>query len=134
LLLPVAWLASTRDEVRRYSLGFLAVTLAGFACFCLFPVLGPRPLDAPLAGMYGCLICIDLPLNTFPSMHMAMASYSAAVAVQLYRGRFRAAWAGAMWIWVLLIGYSALATKQHYLVDLPSGILLGWVVQRWAWS
>jgi membrane-associated phospholipid phosphatase len=83
--------------------------------------------------MYGLLTRVDLPLNTFPSMHMAVATYCACVAIRLTRGRLRRILAVALPIWVVLIAYSALATKQHYLVDLPAGIFLGWAAQWFAW-
>lgn len=132
-LLPAALLATTRDQVRRFAIGFTAFTLVGFSCFILWPVRGPRPAITPSSGMFGLLTRVDLPLNTFPSMHMAVATYCACVAIQLSRGRCRRILLVALPIWVLLIGYAALATKQHYLVDLPAGILLGWVAQFLAW-
>ena len=83
--------------------------------------------------MFGLLTRVDTPLNTFPSMHMAVATYSACVAVHLAQGRCKSVLVIAMPIWVLLIAYSALATKQHYAVDLAPGVLLGWLSQRLAW-
>jgi membrane-associated phospholipid phosphatase len=133
LLLPLPFLAATRDEMRRYGIGFGLVMLLAFGCFIAFPVLGPRTASAPATGMYGWLISLDLPLNTFPSLHMAVATYSAAVAVQVTRGRRRRALATLLPPWIILIGYSTLATKQHYAIDLLPGILLGWIAQRAAW-
>jgi membrane-associated phospholipid phosphatase len=134
LMLPALLLATTRDQVRRYGFGFAALTLVGFACFILWPVRGPRPHFAPDTGMYGLLTRIDLPLNSFPSMHVAIATYSACFAIHLTQGRLKRILMVALPIWVLLIAYSALATKQHYLVDLPPGALLGWAAHRLAWQ
>jgi membrane-associated phospholipid phosphatase len=109
-------------------------TLIGFGCFIVWPVRGPRPSFAPGSwGMYGLLTRVDTPLNTFPSMHMAIATYCACVAIELSHGRWRRILAVALPIWVLLIAYSALATKQHYAVDLPLGMLLGLAAERLAW-
>ena len=43
LLLPVAWLCETTDQLRRYAIGFLILSSIGFLCFLLWPVAGPRP-------------------------------------------------------------------------------------------
>jgi membrane-associated phospholipid phosphatase len=127
-LLPFGLLAVNCDEIRRYAVGFTLLTAASFACFCCCPVLGPRPAGTPISGMYGALVHLDLPLNSFPSLHMAVATYAACVA-----RRFFPSLAIALTLWVLLIGYSTLALKQHYLVDLPPGIVLGWLAYRFAW-
>jgi len=133
LMLPVAFLAGTRDELRRFALGLLGFTLASFACFIVLPVCGPRLASCPTAGMYGFLVRNDLPFNTFPSLHMAAAAYFCCVAIQLTSGRLRRICIVVFPIWVLLIACSTMATKQHYFVDIPSGVLLGWIAQRVAW-
>lgn len=126
LLFPTAWLALTRDDLRRYAAGFVAVSLVSFAFFLAWPVHGPRPDDAPLVGIYGLLITLDSPLNSFPSLHMSLATYAACFAVSVLHGRagrIAAALLGAAW--VLLIGYATVATKQHYAVDAAAGVALG---------
>jgi membrane-associated phospholipid phosphatase len=136
LLLPLAWLAPTRHDLRRYTVGFAWLMIAGFAFFLFLPVVGPRPVDAPAAGgggMYLLLTRYDSPLNSFPSLHMALATYSAAVAISFTEGRVRRGLRVVLPIWIGLIAFSTLATKQHYLVDLPPGILLGWLAHRFAW-
>jgi membrane-associated phospholipid phosphatase len=134
LMAPAIWLATTRDEIKRYAIGFAAITMVGFSFFILWPVRCPRPDSTPAAGLYALQMRVDSPLNAFPSMHMAIAAYSACVAIGLSRGRCKRILAAGLPIWVLLIAYSALATKQHYLVDLPPGILLGWGAHRLAFK
>ena len=133
LLLPAAWLCGTADQLRRYAIGFALLMLAGFTCFLLWPIAGPRPEDMSNDSMYRLLVRYDTTLNSFPSLHMALATYSACIAVAVTSGSLRRLLAALLPVWVALIGYATLATKQHYWVDLPPGILLGWLAQLLAW-
>jgi membrane-associated phospholipid phosphatase len=135
LLMPaVAWLTDSSEALRRYARGFLAVCAAGFAVFLVFPVAGPRPPLASAEGLYGLLVRYDSPLNSFPSLHVALATYS------LLFGEYLLAAAGrpapglllAATTWTAAIAYSTLATRQHYAIDLPAGMLLALVAHRWA--
>jgi membrane-associated phospholipid phosphatase len=83
--------------------------------------------------MYGVLVRYDTTLNSFPSLHLALATYSARVAAAVTLGSLRRWLLICLPLWVALIGYSALATKQHYWIDLPPGIILGYLAQYVAW-
>ena len=136
LLMPaVAWMADSAESLRRYARGFVALAAAGFAVFLAFPVAGPRPV-ASEAGLYGLLVRYDAPLNSFPSLHVALAAYSLLFAQHLLAGAAPATrgllWPGAGW--TAAIAYATLATKQHYAVDLPPGLLLALVAHRWAFT
>jgi membrane-associated phospholipid phosphatase len=133
LMVPVALLARTRDQLRAFAIGLLGFALVSFAIFILLPVRGPRLADCPTTGMYGMLIQIDLPLNTFPSLHMAAAAYFSCVAIRLTGGRLRQICTVVIPIWVIIIAYSTLATKQHYAVDVPSGVAIGLAAYWVAW-
>jgi membrane-associated phospholipid phosphatase len=137
LLMPaVAWMADSAESLRRYARGFLLLAAAGFAVFLAFPVAGPRPALAAEAGLYGLLVRYDAPLNSFPSLHVALAAYSLLFAHHLLAGADpsarRLVWPGAGW--TAAIAYSTLATKQHYAVDLPAGLLLALFAHRWAFA
>jgi membrane-associated phospholipid phosphatase len=133
LLLPAAWLCETADQLRRYSIGFAILMLTGFTCFLLWPVSGPRPPEMPNDPMYRVLVRYDTTLNSFPSLHMALAAYSGCVAVAVTSGSLRRLLIILLPPWVALIGYATLATKQHYWVDLPPGVALGGLAQYLAW-
>jgi hypothetical protein len=133
LLLPVAWLCESTDQLRRYAIGFLILSSIGFLCFLLWPVAGPRPPELDTGWMYGLLVRYDTALNSFPSLHIALATYSASVGIAVSSGGLRRIMCFALPAWVALIGYSTLATKQHYVVDLPPGVALGWLAQLIAW-
>jgi membrane-associated phospholipid phosphatase len=133
LLLPAAWLSETADQLRRYAIGFAILMVVGFSCFLLWPVAGPRPEEMSNDLLYRVLVRYDTALNSFPSLHMALATYSACVGLAVTSVRLRRLLAVLVPLWVALIGYATLATKQHYWVDLPPGILLGWLAQYFAW-
>ena len=129
LLMPLcAFAADSADALRRYARGFVAMCLVAFAIFAVFPVAGPRPAE-PAGGLYGLLVAYDTPLNSFPSLHVALAAYSALFAHVVWRHPPLTMLAAA---WVVAIAWSTLATKQHYAVDLPPGILLAVAAHRWA--
>jgi membrane-associated phospholipid phosphatase len=139
LLVPLAiWLATRRDELLRYSRGLALLCGVSFACFLLVPVAGPRPALAPDDGMYQALVDVDAAVNAFPSLHAGLTVYSLLFAWQVVRdalGRAerRVFLAGAC-IWATVILYGTLATKQHWSLDLPAGMLLAWLAHRWAWQ
>ncbi|OAT37427.1 phosphatase PAP2 family protein [Proteus myxofaciens] len=56
--------------------------------------------------------------NCFPSMHVSVATLTACLAY--------ATLGPLVFLFPLLIALSCMFTKQHYLIDLPAGALLGW--------
>jgi membrane-associated phospholipid phosphatase len=58
--------------------------------------------------------------------------YAARILIDL-PGRQRRLLLTLGWIWAGLILYGTLATKQHYLADLPPGVLLAWISDRIVW-
>ena len=138
LLVPLApLLATRRDDLWRYARGLALVCVPCFVAFLLVPVEGPRPEALPAHGAYEWLASVDRPTNSFPSLHAALAVYSMLFACRvLRRDLSRAPWtalAAAGSVWVLAILYSTLATRQHWAIDLPAGVLLAWVADARAW-
>ena len=95
--------------------GFVAVSSAGFVCFLLLPVHGPRPAAMVTDFMFRVLQSNDRPLNCFPSLHIGLAVYTV-----LFAGRIlerdsttRRVVVSLGWLWTTLIAYAALATKRH---------------------
>jgi membrane-associated phospholipid phosphatase len=125
-------LATKREELALYARGFLLMTAVAIGFYILMPIEAPRPADVPRGGMWGLLLMYDRTINTFPSLHVAMATHSLCFAAWLAGGRrgwlVRGARGGGV-VWLVLVIYSTLATKQHYAVDLPAGVLLGILCQ-----
>jgi hypothetical protein len=134
LALPPA-LAATRADLRRYAAGFLWMIAVALTCFLLFPVACPRPSAGVASGAYRVLVSYDGTVNCIPSLHAAFALFGVLYAdrVLAFRGRARAAVLALGGQWVAAILYATLATKQHYAVDLPPGLLLAYVCHRAVW-
>ena len=120
VLLPMPWLASSRDQLRRYAHGFFIITTISFVFFFAFQVEGPRPDEMASDPFYQLLMRYDRNLNAFPSLHAALAVYTL-----LFLRRFvtRVEFV-ALAIWVVLMLYATVATKQHYAVDVVAGIVV----------
>jgi len=137
LLLLVPWMMTTREQLREYATGFIVLSIAGFICFFFMPVRGPRPDSAITNPMFRFLTWYDRPLNCFPSLHVGLAVYTLLVATRLFDEvlprslRDPALLLG--WAWTALIAYAALATKQHYAIDLPAGALLACLCHWSTW-
>jgi membrane-associated phospholipid phosphatase len=138
VLVPLApLLATSRDELARYARGLALLCLTCFAAFLVFPVEGPRPAIAPDHGAYQLLVAYDRSVNSFPSLHAGLAAYSLLFASRVLRGDLprppRVALGAAGAVWVALILYSTLATRQHWAVDLPAGVMLAVAAHALAW-
>lgn len=138
LLVPLfPLLARRREDVWRYLRGIAALCIPCFAFFLLAPMPGPRPEAAAVDGAYGWLVGVDATWNAFPSLHAGLVLYSflygrRAVGADLSpRARHVAGALSALW--GALILYGTLATKQHWIADLPPAFVLAWAAHRWAW-
>lgn len=142
LLVPIVPLMATqREELVRYANGLALLCLPCFVIFALFAVAGPRPeaaaeitRDNPL---YQLILGVDGTGNSLPSLHVALTLYSLCFGYYLARRaltpeRLRV-YVTAATIWGCLIVFSTLAIKQHWLIDLPPGALLGWLACRLTW-
>lgn len=138
ILVPLApALATSREQLLRYARGLALLCGTCFVIFFLIPVAGPRPEVMPEHALYGFIVSVDRPSNSLPSLHAGLTAYSLlyvwrVLGLDLGR-RGRSILAIGTAIWAILILYSTLATKQHWLVDLPAGVLVAWVAHRWAW-
>ncbi len=137
LLVVFPWMATSRAELLRSAKGFVVVSCIGFVFFLVVPVQGPRPAVAGQNLMFRMLESYDRPLNCFPSLHVGLAVYTVLSAGGILDGRLSAGIRRTIlslaWLWTGLIAYAALATKQHYAVDLPAGALLAYICHAHAW-
>ncbi len=127
LALPL--LLTTREALRRYGWTLALMGGGAFAVFLFFPTPGPRPLEVGKNAAMQFLATADAPMNALPSLHAAFIACMAMLAWRMFGVRalvVAAVWGGA-------ILFSTLATKQHYALDLPAGLLLGWLADAIAW-
>ena len=123
----VPWLSPSATELKRYARGFVLLSSAGFLFFLLLPIQGPRPDAVAADPMFRLLVSYDAPLNSFPSLHVGLSVYTVLFAAGMLSRRAVA----GLSIWAAAIAFAAIATKQHYAVDLPAGALLAWACHRW---
>lgn len=107
---------------------FLILLFMHMLIFLLFPVETPphwrtvRP-NRPLSERFMRFAQrIDDSTNCFPSMHVSVATLAA-----IHAHAALGLWA---YLFPVVIAISCVFTKQHYLVDLPFGALLGVIAYR----
>jgi len=138
LLVPLfPLLALHRDEVWRFGRGILWLCLPCFAFFLLAPMPGPRPALASAEGLYGWLIGVDATWNSFPSLHAGLVAFSflygwRSLGEGLSKTGRRVLAVGSL-AWATAILYGTLATKQHWVADLPAAFVLAFAAHRLAW-
>jgi membrane-associated phospholipid phosphatase len=122
------WLMRDRRELERYCRGLLMILAVALFIFILWPTASPRPECTESANaFYRTLIRVDLDLNAFPSLHVAFALYSALGCRLVFADlRFHPRLMLLIWVWTAGILAATVLTKQHTILDVAAGALLGW--------
>src|SRR5262245_8959716 len=125
VILYVNWILESPGQFTHIAASYVLLLFLQMAFFVLFPVVTPASWRSPkerraLSERFLAFVQrFDAASNSFPSMHVSVAMLTA---LHLYP---------SFGVWVLafpiLIAFSCLFTKQHYVVDLPAGAALGWV-------
>ena len=118
-------------EIRRFFWGITGLCVAANLIFILFPTTMIRPFPPTSWAYQHLILAIDGPGNAFPSLHAALGVFT-----------FLCAWRtpGARWVrlvgigWLMLLLISTLTTKQHVLMDLAGGVILGGLCSIAAYS
>lgn len=128
LLFCAIWFAPDNAQRTRTFYAMLLASAVASVIFIVFPTELPRQ-TVEGAG-WKLLYTLDVPGNCFPSLHAALAALSAAALMRAGRG-----WAVAVPLWVAVIIFSTLATKQHMVIDIVGGLALAlashMTVRRW---
>ena len=114
-------------ELVAYGLWIGALCVTGLALFYFWPTAVPPHL-IDVSGFPGFTLVqgVDAPGNACPSMHVAVAIFSAIWLDHLLRqARVPRALLLLNAAWFAAIAYSTLATKQHVVLDAAAGALLG---------
>jgi SH3-like domain-containing protein len=88
IALPV-FVVRQEEHIRRTFRAYLAVWIAAYVCFLVYPTVAPRPAEVTgegfavwgLRSLYGA----DPPYNCFPSLHVAHSFVSALTCYRLHR-------------------------------------------------
>ena len=119
-----------RRNFYRYVQSYFILLCLCSVCFIFFPISAPRPDDIQLdtvGFMYRFILWYDGTINCIPSLHIGLAFISWAYfdIVVLERAWYRYVCNFFMGSWFLLLCFSTLALKQHYFIDVISGIIAG---------
>ena len=126
ILLPV-FVVRQEELIRRTVWAYLTVWIAAYVCFYFYPTVAPRTSDTVAGEGFAAwglrfLYSSDPPYNCFPSLHVAHSFVSALSSYRVHRRL-------GMWAMVcaFVVGLSTLFTRQHYILDMLSGMLLAFV-------
>lgn len=117
----------TFKELVAYGLWVGALCLTGLGLFYLWPTQIPPiatdPTDFP---GFAILQGVDAAGNACPSMHVAVAIFTAIWVEHILRGAKAPIWLRLInGAWFAAIAFSTLAVRQHVVLDAVAGALLG---------
>ncbi len=122
------------DNINQYLYSYFAAQIVACFIFIVYPVTYPRelfpiPSDLPnwLEGIWVWLRKADAPTNCLPSLHVTSVFLSAFAFITDKQKKLF--W--VFFIWSIMIALTTLSTKQHYFVDIVTGIALALVCYRW---
>jgi membrane-associated phospholipid phosphatase len=127
------WFLATRQTLRRYAVGFVTLSAVSFLIFFFFPVASPRPETPAMSVAMTWILGYDGQFNAFPSLHAGFLVYMIALAKRMAGGALPFVLTACGLIWGALILYATIATRQHYVVDLIAGGVVGVVADWFAW-
>ncbi len=128
IIISLVWFLFSRrhpDMIRRYVTAIAVSAVAANLVFILLPTHVPRP-DIAGSDLFSrtlrLLYQIDEPYNFFPSLHVAFTC----IAGWFWHkaGPARLSFRLLNWTSCLLIVLATVFTKQHYLPDIPGGLIL----------
>lgn len=124
VILYINWIVESPGQFTRIASSYILLLGLQMAFFVVFPVTTPegwRKENRRRSYSERFLAFVqkfDAASNSFPSMHVSVATLTALLL-------YPRLGPGAL-SFPLLIGLSCLFTKQHYVIDLPAGAVLGW--------
>jgi membrane-associated phospholipid phosphatase len=122
-ILLLNWIVQDSMQFTLVAFSFMLLLVMQMLAFYFFPVATPahwRSYNKGQSTSERFLLFVqrfDQSTNCFPSMHVSVAMLTALHALPVL----------GPWVYLfpLLIAISCIFTKQHYLIDLPFGALLG---------
>jgi membrane-associated phospholipid phosphatase len=123
LIFTLVYFIWFRDNPRRTVISVLLCLSISYFVFLGFPTTVPRPPletgDVFSRGLT-CVYALDEPFNCFPSLHVSLTVL--ALLLWIYEFPNRVILLSTL---AILIVISTLFVKQHYVLDVVSGIALG---------
>jgi len=142
LYFPLLLLLCARDDVGRRELlavcqGLILIGAVSLSVFVLLPCevhiadqvrAAVGSMDELPGSLFASIYLVDEPFNAWPSLHASLSLVILLHALTHLRGRLLRPGAWLAWAAMMI---SILTTKQHFLFDLLTGVLLGAVTWRW---
>jgi len=128
VILTAIFLFQNRDIFLGLIFSFIFSGIVMCLFYIFFPSFYPRELFVEVSTVSGWLIevtrSIDGPHNTFPSGHVTFA-WLLMFFVSLSQYTRKHSWIKVLYFcWAALVSISTLTLKQHFIVDVFSGIIL----------
>ena len=130
VILILVLAAKSFEQFNQIAFSFLFLLFVHLVIFYLFPVKTPKSWrdfgqEQSISTKFLSLVHnYDDRGNCFPSAHVSIATLTSLHLFQIYVPQVDA-WAGLAFLFPLLNSLSTLYTKQHYIIDEPTGVLLG---------
>lgn len=120
----------TLRALLMYALWMLVLSVAGLAIFHFWPTAVPlQEIDTTLHPTFAVLRGVDAAGNACPSMHVATAVFAAIrLSAVLRVDRAPLGLHAINAAWFLAIAWSTVAVRQHVMIDVIAGALLGTAV------
>jgi membrane-associated phospholipid phosphatase len=132
LLLPLTYFSlSDQNQIRQFTLGFTSLVTIFALMFWMYPteIVRPTVEEQQRSNIYQYLILnVDGPENAFPSLHAALTAFLGynlhqRVKHVSYSHTFRT----ALLLWIMVLLFATLATKQHLWIDILVGAPAGFI-------
>src|SRR6266850_3491286 len=120
------FVCTTRAELDVLGRRLLLAQAICVACFLAFPLrftFERAATDGLFGWMFDVLMGFDKPFNQAPSLHIALL----VILWLVYLRHVPPRWRWLVHGWFTLIGASVLTTYQHHFIDIPTGLLAGWL-------
>jgi len=118
-------------ELDTHAKRLLTAQIIAVSCFILFPLTFTfvRPETSGMFGfLFDTLSAFDKPYNQAPSLHITLM----VILWVLYAKNLPSILIWPCHLLFFSIGISVLTTYQHHFIDIPTGVLLGWLC-IWLW-
>ena len=114
-------------ELLVYGIWIGALCLSGLAAFHFWPTqVPPMALDTSRFPGFAMLQGVDAAGNACPSMHVAVAMFTAVRIDDVLRNARTPAWLrGVNGAWLVAIAFSTVTIRQHVVLDVVAGAVLG---------
>ena len=119
-----------RRELISFGLAAVALSAVGLGIFFFWPTAVPVPdVEWARYPAFTFLKAADTAGNACPSLHVAFAVFSACWFERLLRQMNAGGAVRALnWLWCVGILYSTVAVRQHVVLDVFAGVVLGGLV------